>query len=279
MLLFTLQNVLFAIDIPKSDIAVEIGDSSNYKFFAGAATTGVIRIPFSNGEELGDYQIEVGKLSGDFFSGNDGVSYKAAKNPLLNSATQTFGLRFNKQKMEKEVPFIISLGGEKILAPGTYVADIPIKVSRGDDVVLDKVITAFFNVEEQLEARLFMDGSVFDEENIAVLFGQVEGRAEKELFLSVRANTDVKISVSSQNNGRLILNGEEDKFTPYYIPYTLQSRGEEISLVTRTTLLTEKFNPNMAEISTNIKLLLHPDMKKNFSGKYRDRICITITPL
>jgi hypothetical protein len=268
---------VFGIEIPQTDIAVEIDGGNTYKFFNGAARHAAFRIPVSVGAEIGAFQVVVGNLSGFFNSHNDKIAYGAARNPMYDTVNNCFTLNFTKKDSVKELPLLITLNGEKILAPGTYVAEVPITILQDKEIVLETTITTHFYVEEQLQARIFLEGEERLEDDILVAFGEIEGKSEKELFLSVRANTNVKISISSQNNGRLILDGEEDKYTPYYIPYILQNKGEEISLLTKTTLLTEIFTPNMGEIVTSIKLLINPDMKKNFSGKYRDRICITIS--
>ncbi|MCH9617461.1 MAG: hypothetical protein SP4CHLAM5_08280 [Chlamydiia bacterium] len=274
---FMVMGSILGVNISQTDIAVEIDGGNAYKFYNGASLHAALRIPISVEEEAGNFQVKVDALSGHFESGDDKIAFRAARNPMYDAVNNCFPLHFDKGNSIKELPLLISFTEEKILAPGTYVAEVPVTILKDKETVLETTITAHFYVEEQLEARIFLEGEEHLENDILVAFGEIEGKSEKELHLSVRANTDVKISISSQNNGRLILDGEEDKYTPYYIPYILQNKGEEISLLTKTTLLTEVFTPNMREIVTSIKLLVHPDMKKNFSGKYRDRICITIS--
>ncbi|MCH9812194.1 hypothetical protein K0U07_05500 [bacterium] len=269
---------LCAIDIPRLDIPVEIEGENVYKFYKGAAPVGVVRIPVAVGAEIGDYEVVIENLSGSFSSRGDDLSYAAARNPRFDTVKGSFPVQFTKVDSLKELPFLVQLPAEKVLSPGRYVAEVPVTIKKEGEVVAERLVSAYFDVEEQLEARVFLDGEERDDEDIVVAFGEIEGKAEKELILTVRANTNVKIAISSANNGRLVLDGEQDKYTPYHIPYTLKHKGEEISLLTKTTILTKNFEPNQGEITTRMKLLLHPNIKENFSGKYRDRICVSVTP-
>ena len=267
-----------AIDIPTLNLPLEIEGESIYKFYRGAAPFGVVRIPVSVGEEVGDFEVVVENASGSFQSEVDELSFVAARNPRFDGVKGSFPVRFTKKDSLKELPFLVQLPAGKVLAPGRYVAELLVLLKKEGEVVNERTVSAYFDVEEQLEARIFLDGEEKGGEDILVAFGEIEGRAEKELVLSVRANTNVKIAISSANNGRLVLKGEEDKFTPYHIPYTLKYQGEEISLLTKTTLMTKIFEPNQGEVVTRMKLLLHPDLKETFSGKYRDRLLVSITP-
>ena len=138
---------------------------------------------------------------------------------------------------------------------------------------------ASFCVSEQLDVKILMDGEIRDEEELKVNFGEINEHSHKKITLIVKSNTGVSVSISSKHRGRMVLIGEDKKYTPYYIPYIVESKGEKISLVTKTTLYAEPFDHGKNEYRTPLNFILKPDAKKTFCGKYTDRVSISVSSL
>lgn len=278
LLFFSFLNIVLAIEITNTDLPLEFDGINEYQIFSDTTKIGVAKLPIFANSEIGKYKVEIGKLKGAFKSSKDTIDYTFITNPYYDTSKQCFFIHLNENESIRQIPLTFSFSKEKILSPGTYLTQIPIKISKDNKTLLKKNITMFFAVKEQIEAKIYLEGELKEEDNMKIHFGEILGNIEKDLILSIKANTNIKVSITSKNNGRMILEGEEkEKYTPYYIPYTLQTKGEEISLLTKTTLLNKVFVPNMETIFSKIKFLLSPNMNKSFSGKYKDRVCITIS--
>ena len=278
MLLLT--GFLQAIAINHLDLPLEINGGNKYHFFEQGTKKGYINLSLSTIDDSGMYTVEIENFSGTFSSGWEEMSYRLEKSPYIDMVNKCFKFFIDEKETSKHFPILLSFSEEKLLAPGTYTTEIPIIIKKDDKIILKKNLTAYFSVEEQLEAKIYLDKEERDKENVSLNFGTLDGSIEKDIRFSVKANTSIKVSISSKNKGRMIFEGEEqEKYTPYYIPYTLQSRGEEISLATKTTLFSKEYTPNMKEVITKIRFFVRPNMQQNFSGKYYDRVCITISSL
>ncbi len=270
LLLFSLVS-LSAIEIAVKDALVEF-DEASYKIAKEDFQYGNLLFSVTSRDEPSNYRLFIDKPNGIFSYGFNQIEYQ-----LIDGDNASF--HTNENEGLKKLSLRISLPAGRVLAPGTYTTQIPIKIMKNQEVVLEEEITAFFPVEEQLEANVLVDGQLSSDEGVRLLFGTIDGKVEKMITLTIKANMNITVSAVSKNHGRLVLEGEEDDFNPAFIPYLIQSRGAFHSLSSEVELFKEPFSPNKKELFSSIKFLLSPDVHKTFHGKYRDQVYITISSL
>ena len=255
----------FALDVsPK--IPLQIEGSNIYKIFEEKETTAFATLEIFAENEPGEYIIEVLASSGVFSSGLNKITYDLSKTPLFDIQNKRYVLYVAETEVLKQLQLVFTLPSQMVLSPGTYTTEIPIKIFKGKEVVNEKKITAYFNVDEQITAKLLMDGLEQESEKSVIRFGNVSGEMERDFSFYVQSNAAVKVTITSKNNGRMLLD-EENGDQSLFIPYTLQRDGGSLSFI----------HESIHKHISNVKVLLHPDMQKTFCGKYRDRINITIS--
>lgn len=263
--------VLSAIELSGKDAFVEFDDGF-YKIGKEDSQYGTLFFTVSFKEQRSEYRLLVDKPNGIFSCGLNQIEYE-----LIDGNNSSFHREGNE--IVKKLSLRISLPAGRVLAPGTYTSQIPIRIRKDQEIVLEEEITAFFAVEEQLEANIIFDGELSSDKGGKLSFGTIDGKEEKAVTLSIKANSNITVSAVSKNHGRLVLEGEQDDLHPSFIPYLIQSKGAYHSLTSEVELFKEPFSPNKRESFSTIKFLLHPDVQKTFQGKYKDQVYITISSL
>ena len=262
---------LSAIEITSREALLDF-DEGFYTIAKEDCQYGNLFFSVTSGGESCNYRLLIDKPNGTFSCGFNQIEYQ-----LIDNNSSSFDTKGNEGL--KKVSLRISLPAGRVLAPGTYTSQIPVKIMKDQEIVLEQEITAFFPVEEQLKANVLVDGQLSSDEGVRLQFGTIDGKVEKMITLSIKANMNITVSAVSKNHGNLVLEGEEDDLHPATIPYLLQSRGALHSLTSEVELFKEPFSPNKKELFSTIKFLLTPDTHKTFHGKYKDQVYITISSL
>jgi len=262
---------LLSIELAGTDAPLEF-DGGLYKIANEDRQYGTLQFSVTSKEPIAEYRLLAERKNGIFSCGMNQIEYQ-----LIDTDRSIFHIDGNEGFKKLSLRLFLPEG--RVLAPGTYTSQIPIKIMKNQEIVLEEEITAFFPVEEQLEAGVFIDGELLSDEGVKVFFGTIDGKDEKMITLSIKANRSVTVSAVSKNHGRLVLEGEEDDLHPSFIPYLVQSKGAFHSLTSEVELFKEPFSPNKKETLSTIKFLVHPDAHKTFHGKYRDQVYITISSL
>lgn len=266
-----------ALDLKKSELFLDIDQSSNYSIFTTSNVVGEISLPFFASEEKEGYQIELLSPSGKFSSGTGDIEY-TLRGYELKSADFKHNLVYDRVQDELSCPLSFILPPGKILAPGTYVTDLPFKILKDGEVIRSSHIDVCFTVEEECDVRVYVDGDVYDQERIKVNFGEVGSETKKEVILAVKSNADVKVTLTSKNDGKMLLE-DEGEFTPYFIPYVIEKGLKELSIAQGCEIESVPFTENRKEVTSSFSFVLKPNVEKTFTGKYRDQVCVTISSL
>ena len=268
---------LFSMNVKKNDVFLEFLDSEAYKIFSNQSVKANVDINFSHDIHEGEFFAVIDSGEGVFESGTENISYEIDGGGQKFSERR-FPLSFSQELVEYFLPINFTLPGGVLLSPGTYVAQIPIKIFKGEEIIAQEVVYASFSVKEELDVQIIIDGKVRDEDEINVDFGEINEFSQKNFDLIVKSNASVSVSISSKNKGQMVLE-EEKEDSPFIIPYLIENQGKLISLLTEAMLFSEPFQSRSKEIHTNIRLKLQPDDHKTFCGKYSDQIRITVSSL
>jgi hypothetical protein len=278
MLIFiALFSSLYSMNVKKSDLFLEFLDFDSYKIFSEKSLKASATVNFSHDIEGGDFIAVMNSGDGVFESGFENISYEIDGGGEKNMERR-FPLVFSQEEGEYFLPINFTLPGGVVLSPGTYVAHIPIKILKGEEIVSQEVVYASFAVDQQLDVQIILDGKIRNKDDINVDFGEINEFSQKSFDLIVKSNSCVSVSISSKNKGQMVLE-EEKEDSPFIIPYLIENQGKLISLLTEALLFSEPFDSRNHEIHTNIRLRLKPDDRKTFCGKYSDQIRITVSSL
>ncbi|MCH9620778.1 MAG: hypothetical protein S4CHLAM20_01820 [Chlamydiia bacterium] len=268
---------IYSIELKQTDVFLESIGFEGYKISSTEEVKVNAYISFFKEDDISEYSVVFSAVEGLFSSGNDDISYKLADE--IKGKENKWPLIRVKEKEEFQVPLSFILPSGKCLTPGTYVAEVPIKIMKKDEIISERIVSFSFMADEQLDAKVYMNGASFSDDVIKLNFGEINSKSFKELSLVVKANTKLSVSITSKNNGHMILEGESEIDSPYSIPYVIESEGKEFSLISQTTLFSKSFQKENSEIRSSLKFLLKPDMDKTFCGKYKDRVYLTISSL
>lgn len=224
-------------------------------------------------EELqGDYRMEFGAKKGKFSSGISSLMF------VVDDEEKVQGFSTSKQQRERNFQVALAFPSQHIPSFGTYTAFVPINIYQGKALVASKLVCLFFPVEKEIDAYVYTSELDKGDNSIFVDFEKVDKKKTQDLFLEIYTNQDVKVSISSNNQGRMILDDDaSEDYGSQFIPYVVQALGSEVSLSTKTELFSKSFSLSQGKISERLTFVLKPDMQKNFSGTYKDRVCITIS--
>lgn len=128
-------------------------------------------------------------------------------------------------------------------------------------------------VNKKIDVSVIDEGSPFDANSTSKVldFGNLEINSEKGADIRVVSNTPYQIKVSSQNNGKMVLNSST-------VNYQMKSNGSTVSLGSSQS------NPvsigsgnatNSAGDRYNVRFKITEDVENKASGLYQDVITIT----
>lgn len=137
-----------------------------------------------------------------------------------------------------------------------------------------RLMTIEVSVLQKLQTNIAgAKGRYEDGLNFAVIdFGQLQTGEQQQVFIQVRGNTDAKITVSSENKGRM-LNKENPKL---YVDYKVDIDGEVSDLEVPLNLA--------RPVAKDLQGSAYPmtvtigDVSSSFSGAYQDIIQVDVSP-
>ena len=176
------------------------------------------------------------------------------------------------------VRLVMSLPDASFLSAGRYQTTLQAELFDDNGEILgptrfiDAIVTAPSRAQINVAGGASAFGTLPALDRI-VLRPNGRGGAFGRAFLQVRANTDVNISLSSANAGRL-MHMTNPSLT---IPYTLTVGGQSIPLADRA-VIQHRPTPSIAGSNLAMDVQLTNNRGPRFAGRYRDVISITVEP-
>jgi len=279
-----MKKVLFATVLTTSIFSLELkspevflfDQGKGYKIGETKEKKATCKISFYQEEDFSKYKLSYPLLKGKFLSGTNEIEYALSG---FDMKENKISLSKSKETGDIQAPISFVLPGGQNLPPGTYVAEVPVQVKTGDEVVDEHVILASFHVDQQIDVKVVVDGIVEDSEVVKVNFGKITKDSMKQVSLVLKSNTKLEVTLGSKNKGRMKLSTDDDEAEEYYIPYVVESEGKEYDLFYQSKFISTLFEVEKPEVVSNIKFLLKPDFEKTFCGKYNDRVYLTLSSL
>jgi hypothetical protein len=165
----------------------------------------------------------------------------------------------------------------RVVGPGTY--ELPLDLRLLD--AAGQLVTEVQNVPVLLvvpsRAHVVLAGTAgsFDpSRSVAFIdFGELRTGASRQVFVTVRANNDTWITLTSQNQGRL-LNELDQSMTPVPYAVSLDGVGSDLAQPLR---LSRRPAPSLAGSAYPLVITIG-DVSAAFAGPYRDDIVVEVEP-
>ncbi len=173
--------------------------------------------------------------------------------------------------------FTINLPESLYADAGGYTLDLEISLLdalSNEPIVASRLMTVEVSVVQKLQTNIAgTKGRYEDGANFAVIdFGELQTGEEQQVFIQVRGNTDANITVSSENNGKM-LNKENPKL---YVDYTVDVDGQ-VSDLEAPLVLARTLAKDLQGSAYPMKVTIG-NVSKSFSGIYQDIISVDVSP-
>lgn len=198
----------------------------------------------------------------------------------LNFVNREYRYDFNLNQQTNSVidlDFIASVAPSIFATPGVYVLALDIDLIdaiSGEELVSGQLLELEILVEAKLQTNIAGTRSAaVDGVKLSMIdFGILETGESERVFIQIRGNARASITVSSENNGRLLL----EQTSNNYIGYSVSVDGEMSTLETPLNL--------RRGVAQDLRGSSYPmditigDVKGAFAGLYKDLITVEVTP-
>jgi hypothetical protein len=267
---------LQGVSILKTDVGIVIGEGNILNIFAEENAKAQINFSLVFSKEGGNYKVEIPKDLDPFALSGEKITCSLADNLDFDKESSSFVFSVTDEDTSKPLSLNITFPKGVILSPGKYSSKIPISIYKNNKKESKVNLEPFFNVEEQLEAKVIIDGQEFIDNGV-IDFGEILKQTSKNLALSIRSNKKVDLCACSVNNGNLLLKEDGDSsLSSCLIPYVLEKEGKSIKLTSSSDIISKDIAPNITFGITNLTIKLSPEEGKNFAGNYEDRLIFSI---
>lgn len=159
-----------------------------------------------------------------------------------------------------------------IVKAGVYTDNLIIKLFDENDALLDE---KYFEIQEDIIARASMSILGYNSHSSNVYLGELIPRKEYSMLPSFKVitNTDVKLTVLSENRGELRHNVYKTRYT---VGYLINLDGEWVDLKQNYSKVFSYNKRNDFFISLKMQL---DDFKNQAAGEYTDILRFQISPL
>lgn len=278
---------------PGGDCRLRIGTNAanwiiqGHDPFTGGTPTGTFDLLFTNDGDRPCIFHPAFSLDREAFglqseNGGTRASYALADLDLGDNATPVVGVaqsRVGQQQVvvpprqQRLLRYQLTVAGEFLNGDGLYSQRVRVDAEGADGIPLaGRELVLGVNVLPS--ATLSLYGTRLSGGRVLINLGELrEGMAEVMLRLSVQSTRAYRLSVESQNNGRLLLPGTE-----WAIPYQLVLGNQSVGLEGGRNEVTSAtgFGPRQEWLPINFEIGNVSDRR---AGTYGDVISVSVEPL
>lgn len=177
---------------------------------------------------------------------------------------------------EQEITLRIEAPAGQVVPPGAYSGDVQLRIEDSDGAAVE-LSAPQSTIDAQVSGRALMSitgtyaGGGPGMAPASINFGAIENGEVGRVFVNVWSNTNVSVSLQSDNGG-LMRHSENPALPP--IAYTTTFDGDAVSLSSGATLLR---SPPLSPAGASYELALTiVDANGRFAGVYQDVIIVTV---
>ena len=295
-------NSVFGIYTHAQEFAITVNNSPQFEYqpFSGLAASESLRLtldPLSRATGDDDaprasgpsrpVQVRIREVGGralQAMSSEQGVlpitlalNSRGARLRLINNEYQhTFNLNENLQE-PISLDYLVNIPASIFAAAGTYKLGLEVELidfSSRLPIAAVQAIELLVQVEPRLQVNIAGTNKSSGSANLSTVdFGVLKTSQTRQLFVQVRGNAPAIIGVSSENNGRLILQDETNR---NFINYSISIDG--VSSTLKSPLVLRRpaaLNLRGSSYPMTIKV---GDVDGAFAGQYKDVVTVEVRP-
>lgn len=186
-----------------------VGPSAVYRPFDGRSATIALELSFSPDDavqDCADLQIAVRSTFGALRSGSSELVYEldgASSGAIDHRSGAPAPLSGLEEGAGRARRIDLTVASQQLAPPGSYADTFVVDLRRGDEVLDTRTVDVALDVAGQSIVQVSVAGGSYSS-SAAIDFGVLEQGESRDAFLRVGSNSAYNISITSDNNGRMV---------------------------------------------------------------------------